>query len=78
VTGVAISGGNVLTFLFNAVSGGDTCTGTVLAPGATCTVQVRFTNTLSARGANRAGAITFTDNAAASPQSASLVGFATP
>jgi hypothetical protein len=78
VTSVAVSGGSASTFLFNAVVGGDTCTGTVLAPGATCTVQVRFTNTLSARGANRAGTITFTDNAAASPQSASLVGFATP
>jgi hypothetical protein len=41
-------------------------------------VVVRFTNVLSARGTNRAGTITFTDNATGSPQSSGLIGFATP
>jgi hypothetical protein len=39
---------------------------------------VRFTNTGSPRGTNRAGTITFTDNATGSPQSGGLIGFATP
>ena len=78
VTAVAITGGTATTWFFNAVVGGDNCTGTTLAPGATCTVGVRFTNVLSPRGVNRAGAITFTDNATGSPQSGVLTGFATP
>jgi hypothetical protein len=41
-------------------------------------VAVRFTNVLSARGVNRAGTITFTDNAAGSPQAGALVGHANP
>jgi hypothetical protein len=80
VTSVAASGGTILTYLFTngPLAGPDTCTGATLAPGQSCTVSVRFTNILSPRGTNRAGTITFTDNAAASPQSGSLVGFATP
>jgi Bacterial Ig domain len=75
---VTVSGGNIFSFFFNKVAGGDACTGATLAPGASCTVQVRFTNVLSARGTTRVGAITFTDNAGASPQAGVLHGFATP
>jgi len=78
VSTVAVSGGSVLTFFFNvgALAGPDNCTGTTLAPGASCTVAVRFTNVLSPRGTNRAGTITFTDNATGSPQSGALIGHA--
>jgi hypothetical protein len=76
VTNVAVSGGNVLTWFFNAVAGADNCTGTTLAPGATCTVGVRFTNVLSPRGVNRTGTITFTDSATGSPQNGTLTGHA--
>ncbi len=78
VTNVAVSGGTLVTYFFNVVGGSDTCTGANLAPGASCTVGVRFTNVLSPRGTNRAGTITFTDTATGSPQSGNLIGFATP
>jgi Bacterial Ig domain len=79
VTNVAVSGGSLLTYFFNVVGGGaNTCTGATLAPGASCNVTVRFTNVLSARGTNRAGTITFTDNGAGGTQSGGLIGFATP
>jgi hypothetical protein len=80
VTNVAVSGGTLLTYLFTngALAGPDTCTGATVAPGATCSVSVRFTNIRSARGANRAGTITFTDSATGSPQSSALIGIATP
>ena len=76
VTNVAAAGGNVVTYFFNVVAGSDNCTGTTLAPGASCTVTVRFTNVLSARGVNRAGTITFTDQGAGSPQVGTLTGHA--
>ena len=76
VSAVAVSGGSLFTWFFNAVVGADNCTGTTLAPGATCTVGVRFTNVLSARGVNRTGTITFTDNATGSPQAGNLIGHA--
>jgi hypothetical protein len=67
------------------LAGADTCTGTILAPGGSCTVVVRFTNLFSARGVKRTGTITFTDGGAASPagnpvgtQTGNLIGFATP
>jgi hypothetical protein len=81
VSNVAVSGGSILTYFFNVgalLAGPDNCTGTTLAPGASCTVTVRFTNVLSARGVNRAGTITFTDNAAGSPQTGTLTGHANP
>jgi hypothetical protein len=79
VSGVGVSGGNIFTFFFNVEAGQDNCTGASLAPGASCTVGVRFTNVLSPRGANRSGTITFTDIAQPTPsQSGALVGFATP
>jgi hypothetical protein len=59
------------------LAGPDGCTGATLAPQATCTVSVRFTNLAAARGTNRTGTITFTDNGAGSPQGAALTGFAT-
>ncbi|MDB6103294.1 MAG: hypothetical protein JWO52_3293, partial [Gammaproteobacteria bacterium] len=65
------------------LAGADTCTGTILAPGGSCTVVVRFTNLFSARGVKRTGTITFTDGGAASPagnpvgtQTGNLTGFA--
>jgi hypothetical protein len=80
VTAVAASGGSALTFFFSngAFAGPDNCTGAAIAPGASCTVSVRFTNVTSTRGTNRAGTIAFTDTGAGSPQSAPLTGFATP
>jgi Bacterial cadherin-like domain len=76
VSNVAVSGGSVFTWFFNLVFGANNCTGANLAPGATCTVGVRFTNVTSARGVDRTGAITFTDNATGSPQAGVLTGHA--
>jgi hypothetical protein len=80
VTNIVVAGGNVLTNFFNGgvLAGPDNCTGVALAPGASCTVTVRFTNVTSGRGVNRAGTITFTDTGVGSPQTAALTGFATP
>ena len=81
VTGVTVPlGGSLATYFFNlvVVGGADTCTGATLVPGGSCTVGVRFTNTTSPRGVNRAGTITFTDTGAGSPQVGNLSGFATP
>ena len=64
IAGVAATGD------FALMSGGNTC-GQSLAPGAVCTVQVMFAPT--AAGA-RTGAVTFTDNAASSPQVLPLSG----
>jgi hypothetical protein len=77
VTSVAASPAN-LQYAFSIVAGADHCTGAALAPGASCTVTVRFTNLLAPRGANRTGTITFTDSATGSPQTGQLIGFATP
>jgi hypothetical protein len=74
VTNVGFQGGNILTYFFNA--GPDNCTGVPLAPGASCTVTVRFTTVFAARGVDRAGTITFTDNATGNTQSAALIGHA--
>jgi hypothetical protein len=85
VSNVTVSGGSLLTYFFNvgALAGPDNCTGVPLAPGASCTVTVRFTNGLSPRGANRTGTVTFTDTGvpvapSTTGQSAVLTGFATP
>ena len=80
VTNIGVSGGSILTYFFNvgALAGADNCTGQAIAPGASCTVTVRFTNISSARGTNRTGTITFTDSAAGNPQTSNLIGFATP
>jgi len=76
VTNVNVSGGSFLTYVFNQVLGQNNCQGATLNPGQSCTVGVRFTNVGSARGVNRAGTITFTDNASGSPQVGNLVGHA--
>jgi hypothetical protein len=79
VTGVTVSGGSLLTYFFTDASllgGADNCTGTNLAPGASCTVTVDFVNVLSPRGVNRNGTITFTDTATGSPQAGALIGHA--
>ena len=78
VSNVSVSGGSGLTYIFNAIIGGDNCSGVTLAPGGSCTVTVRFTNLAAARGTNRAGTITFTDTGSGSPQMGSLIGYATP
>ena len=80
VSNVAVSGGSLLSYFFNIgqAAGTNTCTGATLAPQASCTVTVRFTNVLSPRGANRAGTITFTDNAQTATQIGGLIGHATP
>lgn len=76
---VSGSGGSGLsTWFFNKVlaGGADHCTGTTLQPGQACTVGVRFSSGTAGRGVNRNGTITFTDNAAGSPQTGALVGHA--
>jgi hypothetical protein len=79
---VASPGSSLITwfFLVDAFGLPDTCTGTNLAPGQSCTVTVDFTNVLSPRGVNRAGTITFTDTAAGTPtngtQTSGLIGHA--
>jgi hypothetical protein len=85
VSNISVTGGSILTYFFNvgALAGPDTCTGVALAPGASCSVTVRFTNVGSARGTNRTGTITFTDTGipvtpSTTGQSATLTGFATP
>jgi hypothetical protein len=82
VTGVDIASSST-GYIFAGVTGQDTCTGTVLAPLANCTVGVSFTNGSAARGSNRAGTITFTDNGVpgnppAGGQRGNLTGLATP
>jgi Abnormal spindle-like microcephaly-assoc'd, ASPM-SPD-2-Hydin len=79
VNGIAATGGSFLTYLFGAgVSMGlpDTCTGAVLAPQASCTVQVDFIDIFGAINVNHTGTILFTDSGAGSPQSGALIGVA--
>jgi hypothetical protein len=85
VTAVGVASGTgsgMFTWIFNKIAGtgtgGDTCTGKTLAPGASCTVGVRFTNVTSPVGVNRAGTITFTDTGAGGSQTGALVGHANP
>src|SRR5258707_953032 len=65
------------TLTFSAVVSGDfafggvgTC-GSSVAPGASCTISVKFTPTTTG---TRTGAVTLTDNASNSPQTISLTG----
>ena len=81
VTGVAATQpaltGLLYSWAIGGLAGPNTCTGTTLAPGQSCTVTVRFTNLLAARGTTvRTGTITFTDSGAASPQVGQLIGIA--
>jgi hypothetical protein len=71
ITGVRVSGAGLI-WAFTV--GTDGCTGTNLAPGASCTVQVNFGRFLTT--GTFTGAIRFTDTGAASPQSAVLTGIA--
>jgi hypothetical protein len=66
-------GGSVNTWFFGKVAGQDTCAGANLAPGASCTVQVRFTNVNQASTTNHSVTMTFTDNATGT-QSVTLTG----
>jgi len=76
ITAVNVAGGSPASWFFDLAPGGNHCQGATLAPGAFCTVGVRFNNGTATRGANRAGTITFTDNATGSPQTGNLVGHA--
>jgi hypothetical protein len=79
VTNVLISGNQGFMWFFTPTfPSTDTCTGTGLAPGQSCTVGVEFTSLFATRGVNRAGTITFTDDSSGSPQTGNLIGFATP
>jgi hypothetical protein len=63
-------GGMAASGDFALLAGSNTC-GSSLAPGAVCTVQIVFTPTLAGP---RTGTVTFSDNAANSPQSVQLSG----
>jgi Bacterial Ig domain len=76
VTNANVTGGTLLTYYFTGLGQPNTCNGTVLPPGGSCTAGAAFVNVLSPRGVNRAGTVTFTDNAAASPQVGALIGHA--
>jgi hypothetical protein len=73
--GATGSGGTILNGWSFTVDS-NTCVGVALAPGATCTATVRFNNSVTgaARATARTGAVTFTDNGVASPQSGVLNG----
>ncbi len=71
VTNVAVTGAGLI---WSWSKGTDNCTGTNLAPGASCTVQATFGRVLSA--GTHTGAITFTDTATGSPQTGVLTGIA--
>ena len=67
--------GTSSTYLFSIDA--NNCAGVALAPGASCTVAVRFRN-FSARGTTvHTGTLTFTDTAQDSPQAVALNGIAT-
>jgi len=76
VSNVSVSGGSIATYFFNVAT--DHCTGVPLNPGQSCTVVVRFTNLFAPRGTDRAGTITFTDNATGGSQTSELIGHANP
>ena len=77
VSNVAVTGGGLLQgYLFGVATGGDACTGQTLAPGATCTVAVRFTTTLP--GVHESGTITFTGTGFTSPVTGQLAGYGPP
>jgi uncharacterized repeat protein (TIGR03803 family) len=64
---VKISGGNATDFTVSA----NTCSGTSITPGATCSILVTFTPSIV--GAESA-ALNFADNASSSPQTVGLLG----
>ncbi len=64
---VTVSGGNATDFTVSA----NTCSGTAIAPGATCSVTVTFTpSTVGPESAS----LNFSDNASTSPQTVGLSG----
>jgi hypothetical protein len=77
ISNVRVAGGAFMTYLWTKVNSQDHCTNATLAPGASCTVGVQFTNIGSARnGTARNGTITFTDDATGTPQVGQLIGHA--
>jgi hypothetical protein len=73
ITSVVVSGGSLIDYFFSQ-SGTNTCSG-ALAPGASCSVGVRFTRVLVGAG-DYPGTITFTDTATGSPHTGDLIGHA--
>ena len=82
ITNVTVSGmGSTYAWSPAPITGSDTCTNATLAPGASCTVTVRFTaSPVTGRSSTtvRSGTIQFTDNASGSPQTGTLSGIALP
>jgi hypothetical protein len=78
ITAVSVAGGSLTTYFFGLRPGFNTCTGAGVAPGASCTVGVRYTIAGAPRGADDPGTITFTDTGTGSPQSGALTGHANP
>jgi hypothetical protein len=76
-TTITAAGSGPLTWNF-AVDGASNCAGAGLAPGASCTIVVRFNNVSSATGVDHAGTLTITDDATGTPQTVSLTGHANP
>jgi hypothetical protein len=68
------SGATRTTWVFGTVAGQDTCTGTALAPGASCQVTVQFVIAGPTRGTHP-GTIRFADSGGTNnPQVGNLVG----
>jgi len=67
ISTVTLGGTNASDF----ATSGDGCTGSTVAPNASCTVSITFTP--SSTG-SRTASLTFTDNAPSSPQTSSLTG----
>jgi hypothetical protein len=81
VTNITVSGGSLGTYFFNLgaiLAGPDNCTGVNLAPSASCTVTLRFTNVTSPRGVDRTGTITFTAAGITPNPTATVTGHANP
>jgi hypothetical protein len=75
ISSVAVAGTDLSQFTINPAPGTNTCTGVSVAPGASCTVQARFTPT--SVGAKTA-VLRFADNATGSPHEVELSGTGTP
>jgi titin len=72
ITGITITGTNPTDF---AIATGESACGTTLAPGANCFIYVTFT---PASATTFSATLSVADNAAGSPQTASLTGTGTP
>ena len=68
IASVVLTGSNSGDFLLDPAN---TCVGTAVVPGGTCTINVKFTPTVSG---NRIAAVVVTDNAGGSPHSFAVKG----